>query len=190
MNKERRAPWASLGHAAPVGRRYEAGQPLCWVCWWHHALTCPDRCLCLPQGEVGAPGEPGEPVRSCVCASATPVQGRSRPWSCCVLSHRASLAVMASPGPGETRGTWDPWACVASRWVGFSGCQHSPVLAWHGSDFPSLQGERGMKGACGLNGDKGDKVSGCLQGAAGAWMLPGGCGPSEPLHQPGERGDG
>lgn len=28
VNKERRAPWASLGHVALVGRRYGAG--LCW----------------------------------------------------------------------------------------------------------------------------------------------------------------
>lgn len=60
VNKERRVPWASLGHVAPVGRRER-----------------------LEHRES--------------------------------LESRASLAVMASLGPGETRGTWDPWACVASR---------------------------------------------------------------------------
>lgn len=40
-----------------------------------------------------------------------------------------------------------------------------------------------MKGACGIDGDKGEKVSGCPRGATGAWMLPGGCGPLDPLHQ-------
>lgn len=38
VNKERKAPRASLGHAALVGRRYEAGQPLCWEII---PLTCP-----------------------------------------------------------------------------------------------------------------------------------------------------
>jgi len=41
-----------------------------------------------------------------------------------------------------------------------------------------------VKGACGLDGDKGEKVSGCPRGAAGAWVCPGGCGPLDPLHWP------
>lgn len=41
-----------------------------------------------------------------------------------------------------------------------------------------------MKGACGLDGDKGEKVSGCPQGATGARTVPGGCGPLDPLRQP------
>lgn len=60
-------------------------------------------------------------------------------------------------GPLGMRGLkvgWLLWLLVLS-WPGL-------VLAWHGSDFTSLQGDRGMKGACGLNGDKGEKVSGCL----------------------------
>lgn len=39
VNKERRAPWASPGHAALAGRRYEAGQALYWESSPSPALT-------------------------------------------------------------------------------------------------------------------------------------------------------
>lgn len=63
MNKERRAPWVSLGHVALVGRRER-----------------------LEHQES--------------------------------LGSRVSLAATGSPGPGGRKGTWDPWACVASRVTG------------------------------------------------------------------------
>lgn len=144
-------------------------------------FTCPDRCLCLPQGEVGASGEPGEPVRSRVSVPLPPHHGAEADLlSHCVLSCRASLAVMGSLEPGERRATWDPWACAAPRWVGPSAHQCSPSqdpcqLSKALTPLLILAGgprhERRLRPRWG-QGREGEWVpTGCHRSPDGAWRL-------------------
>ncbi|KAI1234455.1 Collagen alpha-1(VII) chain, partial [Lamprotornis superbus] len=99
------------------------------------------------KGEVGVPGEPGEP---------------GQPGRDGIPGARGEKGDMGPLGMRGLKVGCLLWLPVLS-WAGL-------VLAWHGSDFQSLQGDRGMKGACGLNGDKGEKGDPGIPGRSG---LPG-----------------
>jgi len=75
----------------------------------------PHLCCCLYQGEVGVPGEPGEPVRSSVSVPVPPYCRAGVVLIMLCASFRACLAGMALLEHEERRGTWGRWACVAPR---------------------------------------------------------------------------
>lgn len=125
-------PWGTRPWRAEGKER--AGNPLGGILGILGALSpWPEPGLCVLQGEVGAPGEPGEPVRSCVPMPLPRCQGAG-------TGPKPRCALPIGPArPGRHR--WSP---------GREGGRGAPGLAWPQGGLGSLLHDGTHMGRAGL----------------------------------------